>query len=286
MNNIFEYLYPQKKDIKVFESIKQKYGLNKEQKILWYHSAGSDYRTLHYFYQQNEIKEKPDLFVFTNYENYALNNIKNTNILFRDNRTTISFENSIKMKFEDKIENYFTPMYSNSVFFRRIKKYPIYLFDIRVDSVLGITFKVPLLYFIWENTAFLKAFVLERNLKIKYFQKPRDNYCGNWYIMFFLLCYLGLMEVKYLLLEKTEHGFYNIENSLKLIESDSIMYKKFMDISNLIPSLKLIQSKLNYEVYRNYYLYEVSYNNNENELINTPLSVENKFFSIRRKIGI
>jgi hypothetical protein len=292
MNNIFNYLKPQKKDSSDYESIAGKYSLDNDLSLLWYHSAGVDFRILDYFHfrMNRKIISIPDLYVFTDYDYGDIIRkkfIKNGTI-FSDNTKKITIENTVRLIPEMKITDYFHPGYNTkSTAFYREQNFPVYLSDIKVETKGEEPYNAPLLYLVWEDTAFLKAFVLERNIGIKYFQKPREyGFGGCWTEMVFLLYFLGIMKTKYLFLEVDRNFAYSIEKIPALIKRDKLLKEKFMDENNYVPSLKfwdIAMQGTRYEHPELYNLFLVSATGSE---ITKNLTLEEKFHRITRTLRL
>jgi hypothetical protein len=290
MNNILQYLKPAKKDSDLYESIKAKHSLTKNLDLLWYPNSGNHYRVLYYFNiderRHFNMNGKPDLYIFTDYLLAYSDDIKNNNILYEDKHTKIINESYVKLNFEGKIQDYFCEGFKRHTYYYRKNNYPIYLIDIKVESDKYGSFNAPVLYFIWENTAFLKAFIFERNIKIHFLQKCREYGMTCWAQMVFILYYIGLMRTKYLFLENYDYHYYR-RNTFASIKADKILGNKFMDFENNIPKFHYKDSSLLKKDGSRKELYDV-FENEEYEDDNkiSDITFEEKFERISRRLRI
>ncbi len=170
---------------------------NKEDNILWYLSAGRDFRDLLFFhpsYLKQEIY--PQLFVHTDFLDYYKKDIKG-NILYEDKKTKISIENKININFNNEF-HYFTDP-------RIVELKPsspkVSLMELKIESdVLG-TFYRPLLYFIIENNNFFEEIILKKHLSISHLVTIRvgAGLGGGGRINFrYIEFFLGLIGTKYI----------------------------------------------------------------------------------------
>ncbi len=246
MKNIFNHLKPKAGEEVKYNSIINKYSLGADSSILWYHSAGLDFRSLFLgsdrYNPELRAAGKPDLFIYTDMAESIIDNAKK-GTLFKETKDfkDIKVLQFAELAFEDDIRNY---LFSTMRDYRRtdiLKNNTIFLFDLDLGNRKE---NVPLLYFVWENTAFLKAFVIQRDIKIKYFQKPREYGFGGGLdiTQMYMLFYLGLMQTQYLYLERSRvenYGQYSDEVK-KIITEDVDLNNGFFDKNNYIPDVERI----------------------------------------------
>ncbi len=234
MNNIFSYLKPKNGDMIMYNSFLIKHSLEENINALWYHSAGTDFRSLYFGSRKKGLSKiaggKPDLYIYTDMDKDIIVKIRDGK-LFKSRDKMIAVNSYMELEFEDDIKEYFPSSFNKDNWGYRDDNYYIYLFDVNLGENEG---DVPLLYFVWENTAFLKAFVIERNIKIKYFQKPREyGFGGGWFpSQVYLLFYLGLMETEYLFLENAHTYMGSLDRVKDVITKDKVLYEKFMCVEN------------------------------------------------------
>ena len=242
MNNIFGYLRPKESDKGTYDSIIKKYSLENTVNSLWYHSAGRDFQSLYFSGKRNNLAEitggKPDLFIYTDMDKNIIEKIRQGK-LFNFGDKIITVNSYIELDFEGDIKDYFPSSINKDSIDYKADYYSVFLFDLNLGENES---DVPLLYFVWENTAFLNAFVIERNIKIKYFQKPREYGFGGGWIdsQIYLLFFLGLMGTEYLFLENAHNYTNSLVRIKDIITEDKVLYEKFMCTENNFPDVKRI----------------------------------------------
>lgn len=213
---------------------------------------------------------KPDLFIYTDMGEYITEMIKDGKLFnYADN--SININSFIELEFEGDIKEYFPSSFNKDNWAYRDDNYSIYLFDVNLGENEG---NVPLLYFVWENTAFLKAFIIERGVKIKYFKKPREYGFGGGWIpsQVYLLFYLGLMETEYLFLENAHNYMGSLDMVKDVITKDKVLLEKFMCVENNKPYVRHIGTtlrKINTQINKDEYYNIIRLFKNEGVIPNT-----------------
>lgn len=246
MNNIFSYLKPKEGEKEKYDAIIMKYSLEENINSLWYHSAGMDFRSLYFSSRKNGLPEiaggKPCLYIYTDMSKDIIDKIKDGD-LFNSGSKKITVNKYTELEFEGNIKDYFPSSISKDSIDYNADYYSVFFFDLNLGDNEG---SVPLLYFVWENTAFLKAFVIERNIRIKYFQKPREyGFGGGWFpSQVYLLFYLGIMGTEYLFLENNGNYRSSIDIAKEVVTKDKTLHDIFMSEDNYVPQVKYIGTTL------------------------------------------
>ena len=185
--------------------------------ILWYPSAGNDYRDIMELSneraQLHKIKELPDLFIHTDYNaNYV--NLDET--IYNDGRTIVQIENKFELQLTHNIDYHVNPMYARSASQAPLEP-KIYLLDISVSSkTLGVIYKT-VLYFLFENINFLDQIILKNKIKISHFVKVREGcgFGGNKKSISIAYAFLSNFKTKYLIIDNEADADLEIVNQLK-----------------------------------------------------------------------
>lgn len=240
MSGIISYLRAKEGGKEKYDAIVEKFSLEGKKDLLWYHSAGCDFQSLLSVGKGNELNrltgEKPELFVFTDMSDHLIKLVKEGK-LFDSDEHNIKVNNFSEVVFEGNVKNYFAESFREGTWGYRGDNLPIYLFDINPGNGQD---DIPLLYFFWENTAFLKAFVIERKTQIKYFQKPREyGFGGGWTgSQVYLLYFTGLMKAEYVFLERATTYMNNLNDVRSIMKTDKVLYDSFMSEKNYLPEAK------------------------------------------------
>ncbi len=263
MSSIFSYLSAKEGDKEKYDAIVEKYSLKEKKDILWYHSAGCDFQSLLFAEKGNELNRltggKPGLFIYTDMSDHLIEMVKEGK-LFESKEHNIKVNSIAEVEFDGSVKDYFAESYRKGTWGYRGDNFPIYLFDINPGNGQS---DVPLLYFFWENTTFLKAFVIERETEIKYFQKPREyGFGGGWTgSQVYMLYFTGLMKAEFVFLERATTYMNNLSDVRSIMRTDKVLYNSFMSESNYLPeatitgmALKRFNPQINktdfYEVYK------------------------------------
>ena len=141
--------------------------------ILWYPSAGNDYRDVIELSQerarQHKIAVLPDLMIHTDYR--ANRNF--VGIQYEDSRTALEIVNSCELEL---IQDIYYDRISDGGRSGLVATKPlIHLLDIQVTSETAGTFNKSILYFHFENINFLDQVILKNKLRISHIVKVREG---------------------------------------------------------------------------------------------------------------
>jgi hypothetical protein len=177
--------------------------LGSDPNILWYPSAGSDYRDLIELSDEranlHNIEVQPDLFIHTD---YMVEGLDHKFTLYDDGKTSVEVENRYELELINEINYEVSSVYA--VFNNEAPSKPIiYLLDIKVTSNTFGIIRKPLLYFNFENINFLDQIILKYKLRISHIVKVRDGcgFGGNRKSTSFVYAFLSVMKTKYLLID-------------------------------------------------------------------------------------
>lgn len=182
-------------------------------RILWYPSAGNDYRDILELTPERASKHNinilPEVFIHTDYTTNEKFASLNCGIIHKDSRTLVKLsdktELTISKGWRDKIKY---DVCRDFVGFPEIHSEPtIFLLDMAIESRQLGTVKKPVLYFKFENINFFREVVLKQKLNITHFVKVREG-CGmggNNKSITFAYAFIGLMQTRYLLVDNEVH---------------------------------------------------------------------------------
>lgn len=186
--------------------------------ILWYPSAGDDYRDIleltHERARQHGIELLPDLIIHTDYKPDWLNL---NGIPYNDERTQVEVENRFELELTQDIIYEVNPCFVD--FPNDAPNEPtIYLMDISITSNILGQVRKSILYFLFENINFLEQIILKNKLHISHFVKVREGcgFGGNRKSISVVYAFLSAMKTKYLLVDHEEHTDYNLIRNLKI----------------------------------------------------------------------
>lgn len=188
--------------------------LGKNPNILWYPSAGNDFRDVLEFTnersQLHKISELPDLFIHTDY-GINLNQLGHT-----DNRTNVRIDNKYELQLQTNIEYNIDPHFVDSPEIAPMDP-TIYLLDVTVVSDSLGEVKQTVIYFIFENINFLDEVVLKNKISISHLIKVREGcgFGGNRKSISVAYAFLSLLKTKYLIVDTEEHTDFKIIHRLK-----------------------------------------------------------------------
>jgi len=188
------------------DALDELFGDLKDEKILWYPSAGFDYRDILEMtaprLDLHGIKEPPNIICHTDY-NPGLIDLGNEirDIVHIDPRTTVRIMEKYALSLRDKAQVVYrvNPEYAYPD--SALLQPTIYLLKLRITSdVLG---EIPatVLFFLFENHNFLAQVILKHGLRITHFIKVRDT-CGNRMCSSVFYPLLGNIGVRYLIADE------------------------------------------------------------------------------------
>lgn len=179
--------------------------------IAWYPSAGTDFRDL---IEVNRTNIDPDIFFHTDYSANWVN--LQCGLVFSDERTKVFIDRITEFEFRKSINYVVNNEYVD--FPEHANQTPrIYLLDLIVESGFGVIRK-PVLYFYMENINFLDEVLLKNKINLSHFIKVREG-CGmggNRKSISITYAFLGVLQVKHLLIDNEEHTDLELIDSLKV----------------------------------------------------------------------
>lgn len=202
-------------------------------KILWYPSAGSDYRDILELSPAraslHRISELPDLFIHTDYNQDRLCE-GSDEIAYKDSRTEVKILNRYELNLIPEINYNIDPNYV--VFPAPAPRTPtIYLLDILITSTILGEIKKSLIYFLFENINFLDKVILKNKIPISHIVKVRAGWGGAGISIVYY--FLSQMKTKYLLIDTQENTNFNILKKLKIKHSLNSLDYSLTNISSL-----------------------------------------------------
>lgn len=214
-----------------------------EEKILWYPSAGKDYRDLMEVTPErlglHGIPEQPNIICHTDYNQSwtGLEEDKRWPItIHRHARTTIKIMEKLPLAFAPDINIQYRVRGSHvSSHVNGPGETSIYFLKLKIISDTLGEFDVQMFYFMFENYNFLEELILKNKLAITHFVKVRQG-CGFGGCRKCISVFYSLLEnvgVKYLLVDSEVH--YCHETHARLAHQFNIQHKNYKLISIGIP---------------------------------------------------
>ena len=205
-----------------------------EEKILWYPSAGKDYRDLMEITPErlalHGISEQPNIVCHTDYNQSwtGLDEDMLPMIIHQHARTTIKIIEKIPLSFAPNINIHFRIRDSHvSSRVNKVGETSIYLLKLKIISDTLGEFDVQMFYFMFENYNFLEELILKNKLAITHFVKVRQGCgfggCRKCISVFYSL--LGNIGVKYLLVDSEVHFCH--ETHARLTSQFCIRHKNY-----------------------------------------------------------
>lgn len=227
-------------------------------KILWYPSAGNDYRDLLELTDvRNNLKDSdiltpttkdnlkrgemekriniaidyklthlPDLFIHTDY-NKKLVTLKK-GVIFDDSKTQVQINELYPLKINDKFDIKYEINPEFVDFPQDAPKSPeIYLLDITLKSNILGEIKRPVIYFLFENINFLQEILLKNKINISYIVKVREG-CelgGNRKSITVAYTFLSILKTEYLIIDNEVYFDYKL--AWKIAEKYGLIDKDF-----------------------------------------------------------
>jgi len=197
----------QKRLNKLFDSLRD------NSKILWYPSAGNDYRDILEF-SEVEIDEKnirgrinivtdyripaPNLFIHTDYNKKWVK--LRRGILYKDRKTEIIareiYPLSIDPSVKYEINGNFVDFPGNAP-----HEPEIYLLDLEITSNKLGKIEKPVIYFLFENINFFREVLLKHRINVAYMVKVREGcgFGGNKKSVTNIYPYFSVLKTEYLI---------------------------------------------------------------------------------------
>ncbi len=196
--------------------------------VLWYPSAGNDYRDLLELFperaKRNNIHDLPDIYVHTDYNP---NFLKFFDTVYCDNNTSIKIIDRYELKLTTEIKYHVNPRYT--VHTDSANKQPvIWLLKVEITSDIYGTYTRTVIYFLFENINFLEEVILKNMIRISHIVKVREgcSYGGNKKSITFSYLFLDLLGTKYLICDDK----LDIDESLAFLIASryGLVMKSFM----------------------------------------------------------
>ena len=199
-------------------------------RILWYPSAGDDYRDISELSNANidrnnirgriniatdyEITELPDIFVHTDYfkrwAKLRQGEIFNDDNTGKDDKTRVTIENLYELQFNNGLNINYNVNEDFVVFPEEAPKSPeIYLLDVRINSDTLGEIRKPVFYFLFENINFLEEVLLRNRINISHIVKVREGCAmgGNKKSITVAYAFLSVLNTKYLIIDNHVEDF-------------------------------------------------------------------------------
>lgn len=242
-----------------------------EEKILWYPSAGKDYRDLMEITPErlalHGISEQPNIICHTDYHpdwTGLDQELPMPMIIHQHARTTIKLLEKLPLAFAPDANIRYQVRRNSIDFYDDLQPYEptIYFLKLNIVSDTLGEFDVQMFYFMFENHSFLKDVILKKRLPITHFVKVRQGCgfggCRKCISVFYSL--LANIGVKYLLVDAEVH--YCHETHAQLSRRFLIRHKNY--------KLMTIGTRLNWSGY-----YVKAY-----KVVTTPGYLDNETFNI------
>jgi len=183
-----------------------------EEKILWYPSAGNDFRDILEMtpsrLRLHGISEAPNIICHTDYADSGMTIDVNKLILHQDTRTTVRLVKKCDVVLRPDIDftHYIDPEYVSfpcSLYDRPF----IYFITLKITSKTLGEIYANVFYFKFENYNFLEQIILKNDITITHFVKVRGGcgFGGNRKCISVFYSLLGHVGVKYLLVDNEIH---------------------------------------------------------------------------------
>ena len=199
-------------------------------RILWYPSAGDDYRDISELSNANidrnnirgriniatdyEITELPDIFVHTDYfkrwAKLRQGEIFNDDNTGKDDKTRVTIENLYELQFNNGLNINYNVNEDFVSFPEEAPKSPeIYLLDVRINSDTLGEIRKPVFYFLFENINFLQEVLLKNRINISHIVKVREGCAmgGNKKSITVAYAFLSVLNTKYLIIDNHVEDF-------------------------------------------------------------------------------
>jgi len=202
-------------------------------RILWYPSAGDDYRDISELSNANidrnnikgriniatdyEITELPDIFVHTDYfkrwAKLRQGEIFNDDNTGKDDKTRVTIENLYELQFNNGLNINYNVNEDFVSFPEEAPKSPeIYLLDVRINSDTLGEIRKPVFYFLFENINFLQEVLLKNRINISHIVKVREGcgFGGNKQSITVAYAFLSVLNTKYLIIDNETHFDFHL----------------------------------------------------------------------------
>ncbi|MEO0022296.1 MAG: hypothetical protein ABIJ93_00340 [candidate division WOR-3 bacterium] len=238
---------------KVVESVKN------NPRILWYPSAGNDYRDIlelsdisGNITDENQIRgnvniaydydikkeELPNLFIHNDYNRRVVKLKKG--VVFDDGKTRVRINGLCRLKIKENVDiNYCVDeRYAVAPEEYAYKKPVIYLLDVELLSDELGKINKPVIYFMFENINFLQEVLLKHRITVSYIVKVNDGYHshgGNRISMSVAYPFLSVLNTKYLIADN--HVPFHTRDEVRLFDEQMRRLKEKLNPSFIPPEL-------------------------------------------------
>jgi hypothetical protein len=181
-----------------------------EERVLWYPSAGDDYRDLLYLHPAKSpdlgLQQTPNIFCHTDYDFRYFRN--RTDPLFQDGYTCIRIKEFFELELRpDLAVDYRVSPYYATFTDHAARRPQILLLDLDIVSNQLGHFEKSIFYFFFENYNFLGEILLKQGVEISHFVKIREGCgfggCRKSITVFYSM--LANLNVRYLLVDNEIH---------------------------------------------------------------------------------
>ena len=191
---------------KAQDALDELFGDLKEEKILWYPSAGFDYRDILEMTaprrELHGIKEPPNIICHTDYSPGLTGLDKNIIVVYPGTTVRIMEKYALSLQKEAQVVYRVNPEYA--YLDGALLQPKIYLLKLRITSDTLGEIPATVLFFLFENHNFLEEVILKHGLRITHFVKVRDgsSFGGNGMCSSVFYPLLGNIGVKYLIADE------------------------------------------------------------------------------------
>jgi len=181
-----------------------------EERLLWYPSAGSDYRDLLYLNPAKSpdlgLHQEPNIFCHTDYDFRYFRN--RADPLFQDGNTCIRIKELFELELRPGLPvDYRVSPYYATFTDHAARRPQILLLDLDIVSNQLGRFERSVFYFFFENYNFLGEILLKQDIEISHFVKIREGCgfggCRKSISVFYSM--LANLNVRYLLVDHEIH---------------------------------------------------------------------------------
>lgn len=176
--------------------------------MLWYPSAGNDYRDLLYLSEPSAqnlgIDQIPVVHLHTDYDSTYVR--LDQDVVYRDERTCITIKARHRLELNHPVRYEVSPEFA--VFTENAHPRPvIWLLDVEVRSASLGTYRKPVIWFFFENINFLSELLLAFGVKISHVVKVMEGFGlgGNRRCISVMYPFFKRLGVKYALLDDEVH---------------------------------------------------------------------------------
>lgn len=186
------------------------YNIGENPNILWYPSAGDDFRDLIEAETRTEIS--PDLYIHTDYSKSV---VIVPGTIFNDGATQVEIMEVSHLTSTDEIKYYVNPDFIDLP--ENVNAKPsILLLDVLVNYSGG-TIRKPVLYWYFENVNFLDEVLLKFHIPVSHIVKVREGMAwgGNRKSISIGYAFLSRLNTRYLLIDNRVDIDFELLNNIR-----------------------------------------------------------------------